>query len=199
MANEFEKRTDYAELIGFDFNSFYNGMKKELHEEVLVFEEKKGYFEKIICDSLEFNIVEENISSQRGIYQYRDEEGRFISIKNIRFNIYGLTIAVLTLGAGLGSPYLSTAIFLASLFQCLSIKINQKQLLIYTILVDQSKDMIITDDNVVLIINDGLKGTYYSEMEKEEIFYNLNKLIKLKIIDVDGGKYEMKEKLRVTY
>ncbi len=196
----FVKRLDTAELVDFNTKKYLYEVQKKLDIYDIQISVYSDQMENIFNDVVEVSLEEQEPGEDRtkGIIIKSDGSGKFYSIKNIRFDIVDFIVEIFSLVDGIEkreSLWFAVGIFLLKLMKKLGIELRKRQTDIIIVLYLETKNCIVTDENLEKIIVKGFERLGYRQIDAEEIYEDIRKLVKLGIIDIAEGKYIVAEKI----
>lgn len=194
------KRHKSSELLNINMREYLNEVEKELRfYDMDISCEEERQIKELIDSSLEVETEklghEKELS--RDIVIRQGILGTYYSVKNIQVKLVDILEGLL--GVIGGNPLDRTAamvILLYKLFGQMKIDLDEMEVALCVILWDAGRHIQITDENVIEIVNKGLKDMHYIKMEEGRTFQVLNEMIRKGIVTVEAGKYRIATKVR---
>lgn len=196
---KFVKRKDSSELLNFNIENYLYEVKRELKACGTEISIGGKQMKKIFNQSVEMEIEKQRDDGiyTKGIWKKKDGTGKYITYKNLRFlwlDFIQMIIGITENGEKIHRIFIVST-FLLHMIKQLGIKLGEKQVAICSMLYIEMKSKAITDENIKAVLAHGLEENGYGQMSREDIYNELNELIKLGIISMKNGKYIITQKI----
>lgn len=192
-----EKKEKAIDLLDFNVNKLMFDMEDALSVYDINVQGKEEVIKNIFNNTVEVSLelVDSDQESSRSITVKRNGKGQYRSIKNIRFSLVDFIDAAMGLFDGSKYRYVSIAAFIWKVFKQINVSLDREQVYVSIILYNATKKCIVTDENIIELINTGTMEDGRREMQEDEIWEILEELYEYGIIDIDEGKYAVMEKI----
>lgn len=188
-----------AELLEFKSIRFTHEVQEILKIYNITVQIDSKQMEKLFNDiiDVEQEVVKKELDTTRGKILVRmDGTGEYRSIKNIRLHLFDLLDFCFNLiQTEKWAKPIVAAIFLKKFLEQLAVNMEEEQIAVCISLYKATKQYTVTDDNITEHIAQELKDSDYCELSIKEIYKALSELIKMGIINIDEGKYEVTEEI----
>lgn len=194
------KKYKTSQLLNINMCEYLNEVEKELKfYDMDISCKEEQQIKELIDSSLEVETeklgheteLSRDIVIRQGIF------GTYYSVKNIKLKLVDILEGLLSI---IGSNPLYQTVFIVillhRLFVQMKIDLEEMEVTLCVILWDVGRQIQITDQNVVEIVNKGLNDTHYIKMEEGRTFQVLNEMIRKGIVVVEEGKYRIATKVR---
>lgn len=141
---------------------------------------------------IETQEIENKGHRERGLVKKKNGAGMFVSIKNVHISLEIILEAFALKG---NIKPLAVTVFLYHLFSQLCVEITRWQMSVYIILHEEGRKVVITDDNIMEIVQHKIKEYGYDKVDCQEIMDTLNELYDIGMITIEDGFYKAEEKI----
>lgn len=182
------------DLLDIDLVQMKRNVQKDCQFEDIVFDCSIDDMKEIMNKAVEIEVEEyaDRNHRERGLVRKRNDEGTYISIKNIHISMGSILEALNALN---DLQPLTIAIFLYNLFQQMRVEINRLQMAVYMILYEEGRRVNITDENILYIIQNQILEYHYENVDRDKIMDTVSELYNKKLIDIENGVYRAVEKV----
>lgn len=182
------------DLLNFDLVQMKKDVVKECQFEDILFDCSINDMKKFLNYAIEIEVKEcsDQDHRERGVIRKKNGAGKYISIKNIHVSVEVILEALAVMN---DMKPITIVIFLYNLFKQLCVDIDKLQMAVYMILYEESRYINITDENILLIIQNKIVEYGYGKVDKDEIMDTINELYNKKLICIEEGTYKAKEKV----
>lgn len=182
------------DLLDFDLVQMKKDIVKECQFEDILFDCSINNMKKILNESIEIEMDEDSAQNhrERGFIIKKNDAGIYISIKNIHISV-GIILDVLSAGTDMNP--LAAMIFLYNLFRQLCIDIDKWQMTVYMILYEENRQINITDENLLSVIQNRITEYGYEKADSDKVMNTVRELYNKELISIENGVYKAKEKV----
>lgn len=197
QSRKFVKRKDTLDLIDFNTEEFLYEVQEKLDIWDIYILDNTEQMKEIINNSIEvdWEELESQKDQTRGIYVKKDGSGKFISIKNIRFCLFDFLAGIFNLITQNEYWVVAGVFFLCDIIRQMGVNLEESQAAICVALYIKTKQCVVTDENLIKAITDGLSRSNYCELYEDDIYKDLKELMKLGIIKIEEEKYILTQKV----
>lgn len=197
QSEKFVKRKDAVDLIPFNIDEFLYEVQEKLDVWDIQILSSIEQMKEIINNSIEVDLeeLESKKDQTRSIHVKGDGSGKFYSIRNLRFCLIDFIEGIFTLIIQGEYWVIAGVFFLCKMMKQMEVDLEESQAAICVALYIETKQCIVTDENLIKAITDGLSGSSYCELYEGDICKDLKKLMKLGIIKIEEGRYTVTQKV----
>ena len=198
MQNEkFVRRKDAVDLIAFNTENFLHKVQEKLDVLDIQVLSSSEQMKEIINNSVEVDLEELELGKDqtRSIYVCKDGSGKFYAIRNIRFCLLDFIEGIFTLITQKEYRVMAGVFFLCKMMKQIEVDLEDSQAAICIALYIETKQCVVTDENLIKAITDGLSRSSYYELSENDIYKDLKELMRLGIIKIEEGKYTLTQKV----
>lgn len=198
MRNEkFVRRKDVVDLISFNTENFLCEVQEKLDIWDIQVLSCSEQMKEIINNSIEVDLeeLESEKDQTRSIYVCKDGSGKFYAIRNIRFCLFDFIEGIFNLITQEEYRVIACVFFLCKMMKQMEVDLEDSQVAICVALYIETKQCVVTDENLIKAITDGLSRSSYYEIYEDDIYKDLKELMKLGIIKIEEGRYTLTQKV----
>ncbi|MDE7341444.1 MAG: hypothetical protein K2N80_12955 [Lachnospiraceae bacterium] len=186
---------DKVELLNISINNMIRDVQKRCAPYNIHVDAKKEEIRRFINKAVEVDVeaAKENERCQRTVIRRKNGAGVYISVKNIRIFPTFFLDGLLDIVANEFRPIIIMS-FLLSLLKQLTIDINKKELLFYSIIYAETKRKVLTDENLLEIIKLHMTLYGYDEPQRDEVYEIIGHLLDIEMLSVTNGRYFANER-----
>lgn len=199
--SEMEEKWEAAEVLELSAYRFLNEIKEKLDIYDLSIQINNSQIETLFHDVLELEMEEvEAPEITRGcVYIKKNGTGKYYTMKNLYFHLMDFIEGVFNLAQTDSQiRIILGTIFLFRIMTQLGVDLSEEQATLCIVLYQMTKRCIITDDNIMKYIKQGLQEGDYCELGEEKIEKELSKLVEMGLVSIEDGRYEVTETLLFT-
>lgn len=197
--NKPEQRWEASDFLELKPNVFWHEVKEELDIYDLSVPIDSGWLKKLFHDTLEPEVeeVEEAEVTKGWTYLKPNGKGGYLSLKNLEFHLVDFVESVFNLlQTNTACGAIAGVIFLYRLFKYLEVELDEEQTAVCVVLYQMTKRCVITDENVIKCVAQGLRESDYDMLNEKAIENAISELIKIGLVCIEDGRYEVTETIR---
>lgn len=194
----YEKGWEPADLLKIKVNRYAYEVQEKLGNYNISVQVSSEQVEKLLNDVIDVEIeeVEKEEVTRGSISVRKGGAGKYYSVKNIHLRLSDFLELVFNLYQGdIKSKLIISFIFLFRLMVQLGVDLEEEQTMVCVALYNITKRYTVTDDDVIKYIVGELRESYYIELDKNKIGNILSELIKMGLVSVEEGRYELTQKI----
>lgn len=183
-------------------NLFWYEVKEGLDIYNLSIQTSRSQLEALFHDTLVPDVedVEAPEATKGHVRLKPNGKGGYCSMKNLYFHLVDFLEGVFSLAqTNAICRVIAGTIFLCRLVQYLEIELDEEQTAVCVALYQVTKRYVITDENVISCVAQGLQKSDYGELKEKEIEDAISELIEIGLVCIEDGRYEVTETIWIEY
>lgn len=200
LKNELIYNVEAVELLGIKEEKILCEVQRELEFLDINISVTCEQVKSILNNSMEVKVeeVEQPKEQTRRVYIRKGGVGKFYSVKNIKFYLVDFLEAIYSLlECEKDNRNIMSVFFLMKVLKQCEVELDDLQAIICIILYEETKQIVITDDNLTTIVNYRLNAEGYTEIGHKKIYDVIEELVDLGIVEITAGRYNVVQKLYV--
>lgn len=193
---ELEQKWEAVEVLELKVNKFIYEIKEKLDIYNLDIQISNVQMETLLHDVLEVEMEETEAPEVTKGYVHikKDGKGKYYALKNLYFFLVDFLEGVFNLTQTDKKYWIVVgAIFLYRIMQQFGVDMSEEQTAICVALYQAAKRYVVTDENVMKYIVEGLRESDYCELGEKKIGRELSELIEMGLVSIEDGRYEITE------